>query len=137
MNSLSMLLVEDNLADVVFFREALRAAALEAKVDVVVDGDDLFRFLRGQGPYAQASRPDVIVLDLNLPKKSGRDVLLEITADAALRTIPVAVLTTSMSEENVVDLYTPGLCAYFVKTNDLKELQGIVRQIASHAQLRI
>jgi CheY-like chemotaxis protein len=133
MSSLAILLVEDNLADVVFFREALHAARLDATVEVVANGEDAMRFLRHEGPFAESARPDVIVLDLNLPAKNGREVLVEMEADFALREIPVAILTTSMSETHLVSSYTPGRCAYFVKTDEFKRLQDIVRQIASHA----
>lgn len=133
MSPLAMLLVEDNLADVVFFREAVHAARLEAKVDVVGNGEDAIRFLRRQPPYANDGRPDVIVLDLNLPMKNGREVLEEMASDPDLCGIPVAILTTSISETHVVSVYTPGLCTYFVKTDEFKRLQDIVRQIASHA----
>jgi CheY-like chemotaxis protein len=130
---MAMLLVEDNLADVVFFREAAHAARLDAKVEVVSNGEDAMRFLRRQGPYAQSDRPDILVLDLNLPMRNGREVLVEMAADPDLREIPVAVLTTSISETHVVSAYTPGLCTYFVKTDEFKRLQDIVRQIAAHA----
>jgi CheY-like chemotaxis protein len=136
MSSMEILLVEDNLADVVFFREAVHAARVEATLQVVSNGEDAIRFLRRQGPYAQAPRPDVIVLDLNLPMKNGREVLLEMEADPTLREIPVAVLSTSISETHVVSTYTPGLCTYFVKTDEFNRLQDIVRQIAAHARAR-
>jgi CheY-like chemotaxis protein len=132
-DSLVMLVVEDNPADVVFFREAVEAARLPSAMHVVADGSDALKFLRRQPPFADAPRPDVIVLDLNLPIKNGQEVLVEIAADPELNTIPVAVLTTSTSETCVCDLYPAGRCLYFTKTEEFKRLQEIVRKIAAHA----
>jgi CheY-like chemotaxis protein len=133
-STLVMLLVEDNPADVAFFKEAVADAQLEATIHVVGDGDKALRFLRRQAPYADASRPDVIVLDLNLPTRSGQEVLVEVAADTELNTIPVAILTTSTSERCVCDLYPSGRCLYFTKTDEFERLQDTVRQIAAHAQ---
>ncbi len=133
MNGLMMLLAEDNAADVVFFREALENTGLEIRLEVVANGEQAMRFLNRQEPFGQVPRPDVFVLDLNLPVKSGQEVLLEMAADPALNTIPVAILTTSISETCVCEMYSPGRCLYFVKTDDFTELQGVVRQIAAHA----
>ena len=132
---LVVLLVEDNPADVVFFEEAIQAAQVPAKLHIVGDGADAMRFLRRQGSHGDAPRPDVIVLDLNLPIKNGQAVLKEMAADPELRTIPVAVLTTSTSERWVCNVYPPGRCEYFVKTEDFKKLQTIVGQIAAHARV--
>ncbi len=133
MSGLSILLVEDNLADVVFFREAMHATGLRASVEWIGNGEDAMKYLRRRGEYANARRPDVLVLDLNVPMKNGQEVLAEMAADSGLSRIPVAVLTTSISETHVVSSYTPGLCTYFVKTDQFDRLQDIVRQIASHA----
>ena len=130
---LVILVVEDNPADVMFFEEAVEANQMPAKLHVVVDGGDAMCFLRRQGAHADAPRPDVVVLDLNVPIKNGQNVLKEMAADPGLRTIPVAILTTSTSETWVCKLYPPGKCAYFVKTDAFKKLQDIVRQIAAHA----
>jgi CheY-like chemotaxis protein len=129
-----VLVVEDNPADVVFFREALEAAPLPATLHVVANGNDVLGFLRRQAPFADAPRPDIIVLDLNLPILSGQEVLVEMAADPELSTIPVAILTTSTSERCACDLYTQGRCVYFVKTHRFDELRDIVRQIADHAR---
>ena len=131
---LVMLLVEDNPADVMFFEEAIEAGGTPAKVNTVADGVQAMRFLRHEGAHAQAPRPDIVILDLNLPIKSGQEVLKEMAADPMLREIPVAVLTTSTSETWVCNFYPPGRCAYFVKTEDFGKLQGIARQIADHAK---
>jgi len=129
-----MLVVEDNPADVVFFEEAVRANRMNAGMHVAGDGSDAMRFLRRQDPHTDAPRPDVIVLDLNVPLKSGREILAEMAADPELRTIPVAVLTTSTSESWVCDLYPPGLCKYFLKTENFQLLREIVRNIEDHAK---
>jgi CheY-like chemotaxis protein len=131
--SLEMLLVEDNPGDVVFFEEAIEATRTPATLHIVGDGSEAMRFLRRQGPHADAPRPDVVVLDLNLPIKNGQEVMIEMAADPELNTIPVAVLTTSTSEACVCDLYSPGRCMYFSKTVDFRRLQDIVRQVAAHA----
>jgi CheY-like chemotaxis protein len=132
--SIDILVVEDNPGDVVFFTEAVETTQTQAAVHVVSDGSEAMKFLRRQPPFADAVRPTVMVLDLNLPIKTGREVLHEMMADPQLRTIPVAVLTTSTSERWVCDVCTPGRCLYFTKTADFSELQDIVRQIAQHAK---
>ena len=128
-----MLMVEDNPADVVFFREAMNAAQAAVAIHVVDDGDKALRFLRRQHPFTNAPRPHVMVLDLNLPLKNGREVLTEMAADAELNTIPVAIMTTSTSEAHVCDIYPNGRCLYFTKTDNFKLLQTIVLEIAAHA----
>jgi two-component system, chemotaxis family, response regulator Rcp1 len=133
MSGLVILLVEDNVADVVFFREAIADAGVRARLEVVGNGEDAMRFLYRQEPFDHAPHPDVVVLDLNVPIKNGREVLVEMASDPALNTIPVAILTTSTSETCVCDLYPPGRCVYFVKTDEFGQLQEIVRQIAAHA----
>ena len=128
-----MLLVEDNPADVVFLREAIEAAGVPLSVHVVSDGAEAMDFLHRESLHANAPRPDVVVLDLNLPIKKGHEVLAEMAADTELNTIPVAVLTTSTSESCVCEMYPPGRCLYFVKTDQFGKLKEIVRQITDHA----
>jgi CheY-like chemotaxis protein len=132
--SLVMLVVEDNPADVLFFREAMQASKTLSTLQVVGDGIDALAFLRRQGPFADAPRPDVIVLDLNLPLKNGHEVMRELCADPSLNAIPVAILTTSTSEQYVCDCYPKGRCLYFSKTDDFKQLQDIVRQIVAYGE---
>ena len=132
---LVMLLVEDNPADVVFFNEAIEAGKVSARVCVVANGEAAMQFLRHESEFVHAPRPDVLVLDLNLPIKKGQEILREMAADPQLRTIPVAILTTSTSERYVCDLYPAGRCLYFVKTHSFGQLQEIVKQIALHAGL--
>ncbi|MFB3891916.1 MAG: response regulator [Phycisphaerae bacterium] len=128
MSGPAILIVEDNEADVAFFREALEASGTRAGLHVVRDGQDAMKFLTRRPPHDRAPRPDVVVLDLNLPLKNGHEVVREMAADPGLRTIPVAILTTSTSETHVCQAY-PGRCAYFVKTDEFDRLQHIIRQI--------
>jgi len=129
-----VLLVEDNPADVVFFEEAVEATRTPVTLHLADDGSEALQFLRRLGSHADAPRPDVIVLDLNLPIMSGREVAMEMASDPELNTIPVAVLTTSENEECVCDMFAKGRCLYFTKTDNFKKLQGIVREIAAHAR---
>lgn len=132
--AVNILIVEDNLADVVLFQEAMESIRSSAHLDVVTDGLEAMRYLRHEQPYESARRPDVIVLDLNLPVKNGKEVLEEIVADPTLADIPVAILTTSLFDDHLQDLHLPGRCLYFSKTDSLDELQDIVRRIHDHAQ---
>jgi CheY-like chemotaxis protein len=132
-HELRILLVEDNPADVMFLQEAIEANGTPAQVDVVDDGLQAMDFLRRQGPYAGVHRPNVVVLDLNLPIKTGQEVLKEMASDISLQTIPVAILTTSSAEASICDIYPPGRCLYFVKTGDFESLMQIARQIAAFA----
>jgi two-component system response regulator len=132
--SLVMLVVEDNPADVLFFREAMQASKTLSNLQVVGDGIGALAFLRHLPPFDDVPRPDVIVLDLNLPLKNGHEVMKELSADPELNTIPVAILTTSTSEQCVCDSYPKGRCLYFTKTDDFRQLQDIVREIAAFAQ---
>lgn len=134
--SLIMLVVEDNLADVVLFQEAVEFTQTPAALHVVSDGGDAMRFLLRRDRYAEAPRPDVIVLDLNLPIKNGKEVLVEMASDPELNTIPVAILTTSTAETCVCDVYPKGRCLYFTKTDDFSRLQEIVSKIVAHAKTR-
>lgn len=134
---LLMLVVEDNPADVVFFGEAVEATKTPATLEVVTNGEDALRYLRRQAPFADAPRPDVLVLDLNLPRKNGTEVLREMVGEPGLRTIPVAILTTSRSESHLCDTHPNGCCQYFVKTPDFRQLQDIVRQIVAHARTTV
>ncbi len=115
MNHVDILLVEDSPADILITREAFEEFRLLNTLHVVEDGTEALTFLHQEGKYVSAPRPDLILLDLNLPRKNGREVLAEIKADARLKTIPVVVLTTSHAEKDVLDAY--GFCAncYIVK----------------------
>jgi CheY-like chemotaxis protein len=133
-DSTVILMVEDNPADVVFFQEAMQASRAASTLHVVGDGSQAMRFLRREAPFSGAPRPDVIVLDLNLPVKNGQEVMRELASDPALNSVPVAILTTSTSEAWVCDIYPPGRCVYFTKTDDFKQLQDIVLQIVAYGK---
>jgi len=129
MRPIDILLVEDSPADVRLTREALKEGKVVNILHVVQDGVEAMAFLRKQGPYAASPRPDLILLDLNLPKKDGREVLAEIKADEALQRIPVVVLTTSQAEEDVVRSYNLHANAYVTKPVDLKQFLEVIHAI--------
>ena len=126
-----ILLVEDSPGDVRLTREALRDAKICNELHVVRDGEAALAFLRGEGEYAGAPRPDIVLLDLNLPRKDGREVLEEMKADDDLRRIPVIVLTTSLAEQDVLRSYDLHVNAYVTKPLDLDGFVAVVRSIES------
>jgi CheY-like chemotaxis protein len=126
---ISVLLVEDDPGDVMLVREAFAADKVGNTLSVVSDGVEAMRFVRGEGEYAGAERPDLVLLDLNLPRKSGAEVLAEIKSDPHLSTIPVVVLTTSQAEEDVLRSYEMHANAYVTKPVDFDRFGEIVRQI--------
>src|SRR5690606_34820494 len=111
-NTIEILLVEDNPADVDLTQETLAYAKIRNRLHVVNDGEAALAYLRREGRYATAVRPDLILLDLNLPRKDGREVLEELKADPDLRSIPVVVLTSSDAEKDVVRSYDLGANCY-------------------------
>jgi CheY-like chemotaxis protein len=129
LNVISVLLVEDDPGDVVLIREAFEHNKVHNALNVVSDGVDALAFLRHEGEHADAPRPDLILLDLNLPRMDGREVLAEIKGDAELRTIPVVVLTTSAAEEDIVRSYDLHANAYVTKPVDFERFIAVVRQI--------
>lgn len=126
---IEILLVEDNPADVRLTREALKEAKVRNQLHVVEDGVAAMEFLMRKGKYADAPRPDLILLDLNLPKKDGREVLEEIKQDDNLKRIPVVVLTTSQAEEDIVKTYNLHANCYVTKPVDLDQFITIVKSI--------
>ncbi len=122
-------LVEDNKADIRLIQEALKDSQLPHEVVTVRNGVDAMAFLRQEGEYANAPRPDLILLDLNLPRKDGREVLAEIKADPSLKRIPVVVLTTSHNEEDIHHSYNLHVNCYITKSRNLSQLFTIVRGI--------
>ncbi|RZH66363.1 response regulator [Natrinema altunense] len=122
-----ILLVEDNPGDVRLTKEAFKQGRIENDLYVVSDGTEALDFLGRQGPYADVPRPDLILLDLNLPGKDGEEVLEELKADPALRSIPVIVLTSSRAEEDVVKSYELHANAYLTKPVDPDEFIETVR----------
>jgi two-component system, chemotaxis family, response regulator Rcp1 len=126
---IEILLVEDSPADVVITQDALIEARFLNHIHVVDDGVAALTFLRKQTPYDDAPRPDLILLDLNLPRKSGREVLAEIKADPALQTIPVVVLTTSQADDDVWKAYELHANCYVVKPLDFTSFVQAVQSI--------
>lgn len=124
-----ILLVEDNPADVRLTREALRDGKLHNTMTVAGDGVEAMDMLRQRGQYASAPRPDLVLLDLNLPKKDGRQVLREIKEDDDLKRIPVVILTTSQAEEDVVRSYQLQANAYVSKPVELEQFIKVVKTI--------
>src|SRR5690348_15306724 len=122
---IEVLLVEDNPGDVRLTIEAMREDKLFNNISVASDGVEALSFLRREGPFKDAPRPDIILLDLNLPKKDGREVLIEIKADPSLRRIPVVVLSTSKSEEDVLQSYDLQASCYISKPVDLDHFMEI------------
>lgn len=125
----TIFLVEDNRGDIRLIQEALKSTAVQCEVITARDGMEAMAYLRQDGEYADAVRPDLILLDLNLPKKDGREVLAEIKADPNLRHIPVVVLTTSRNEEDIFKSYDLHVNCYIAKSRNLSQLFKIVRGI--------
>jgi CheY-like chemotaxis protein len=124
-----ILLVEDNPADVRLTQEALKEAKVCHRLHVVVDGEQAMAYLHRQGAYIGATRPDIVLLDLNLPRKDGRQVLNEIKSNAKLRQIPVIILTTSQAEADVLEAYDAHANCYIVKPVDLDKFLSVARVI--------
>jgi CheY-like chemotaxis protein len=125
---MEILLVEDNEDDIVLEQEALADANLVNLMCVVRDGEEAMAYLRRQGKYQKAEAPGLILLDINMPKKNGFEVLNEIKADPALMHIPVVMLTTSESEADVVKSYAKGACSYITKPMDFDKFRDVVKQ---------
>lgn len=126
---IEVLLVEDNPADADLTCEKLEAAKIRTNMHIVGDGIEALRFLRREDKYIQAPRPALILLDLNLPRKDGREVLDEIKRDPTLRRIPVVILTSSEAERDIIKSYNLGANAYITKPVDLQRFSEIVRAI--------
>jgi len=127
--SIEILLVEDNPGDVRLTMETLKDSKVCNNLTVATDGEAALRILRREGEHGEAPRPDIILLDLNLPKKDGREVLAEIKKDQALRSIPVVVLTTSKAEEDILRTYQLHANCYVNKPVDLNQFMKIVNAI--------
>jgi chemotaxis family two-component system response regulator Rcp1 len=129
MKPVEMLLVEDNPGDARLAIEALKDAKVHNNLSWVQDGVEAIAFLRREGAYSDAPRPDVILLDLNLPKKDGREVLADVKADEDLRRIPVVILTVSGAEEDIVKTYNLHANCYIRKPIDLDQFIKVVKAI--------
>lgn len=128
-HAVQVLLVEDNAADVRLTQEVFREAAMHNELHIARDGVEALDFLHQRPPFAAAVRPDMVILDLNMPRKDGREVLADIKGDASLRSIPVAVLTTSTMEADVVESYRLGANCFLNKPVDLDAFVSLVQAI--------
>lgn len=126
---IEILLVEDNPGDVELTREAFSEGKVHNRLHVVGDGVEALNFLRQKGQYAQSPCPDIILLDLNLPKKSGLEVLAELKQDPHLKQIPVVILTTSQDEEDIVRSYYNHANCYITKPVDFERFMKVVRSL--------
>lgn len=126
---IDVLLVEDNPGDVRLTREALKEGRVRNKLHVVADGVEAMAFLHRSGRYADAPRPDLMLLDLNLPRKDGREVLQEVKKDDDLKHIPIVVLTTSQAQRDILESYRLRANAYVSKPVDLDQFLNVVRSI--------
>jgi two-component system, chemotaxis family, response regulator Rcp1 len=126
---IEVLLVEDNMADVRLTQEALKDSKVRLNLSVAEDGVVAMDYLRRRGSFGNVAKPDLILLDLNLPRKDGRETLAEIKADETLKQIPVVILTTSESEEDIVKTYKMHANCYVTKPVDFDRFREIVRQI--------
>ena len=127
--TVDVLLVEDDPGDVLMTREAFEHHKIRNQLHVVNDGEQAMQFLRRTGEYASAPRPGLILLDLNLPRRDGLEVLAELKGDPDLRTIPVVVLTTSEAEEDIARSYALHANAYVSKPVDFERFMDVIRQI--------
>ncbi|MGD9937481.1 MAG: response regulator [Methanoregulaceae archaeon] len=132
LNHVHLLLVEDNAGDVRLVREALRLGGQHAEISVARDGTEALSFLRREAPYSRVARPDLVLLDLNLPKKNGREVLSEIKTDAELCEIPVVILTTSSSAEDILFSYRCHANTYIIKPVTLDQYIEMVRGLQEY-----
>ena len=126
---IEILLVEDNPGDVRLTTEALKEGKVANIINVATDGMDAMAFLKRAGNYANAPRPDLILLDLNLPKKNGREVLAEIKMDPDLKSIPVVILTTSQAEKDIIATYKLHANCYITKPVDFDQFINVVKSI--------
>ena len=127
--TVEILLVDDNIGDVVLTKEALKGAEFPNRVSVVRDGCEALEFLRRTGKFAKASRPDLILLDINLPRKNGCEVLEEVRSDEELRLIPIVILTSSEAEDDIRRSYELGANCFVTKPADLDEMVRVVQAI--------
>lgn len=132
-----ILLVEDNVGDVRLIEEALREAPVQSQINVVKDGTEALAYLQREGVYAQVARPDLVLLDLLLPGKDGREVLAAMRADPALKDIPVVMLTNSQEEPDSVEAYDLGANLFFRKPAELHEYGALVQALVKFWSTRL
>lgn len=128
-NLVNVLLVEDNPGDVRLTQEAFKEAKMSIKLDVTMDGAEAIKYLKKEGEYENVTTPDLILLDLNLPKKDGREVLKEVKTDDLLKRIPVVVLTTSNAEQDIMKSYNLHVNCYINKPVDFEKFFDIIQKI--------
>ena len=126
---IEILMVEDNPGDVRLTKEALKDGKVRNSINVVTDGEEALSYLHKEGKYINSPRPDLILLDLNLPKKDGRDVLKEIKSSETFRRIPVVILTTSKAEEDILKAYDNYANCYITKPVDLDQFINVAKKI--------
>lgn len=126
---IEVLLVEDNPGDVRLTREAFHSARMERPLHVATDGVEAMAFLRREGEFARVPRPDLILLDLNLPRMDGREVLARIKADDSLRTIPTVILTTSQAESDILKSYQLQANCYLSKPVQLEDFESLIQSV--------
>jgi CheY-like chemotaxis protein len=129
---MEILLVEDDLEDAGMTIEALRQGDVPCRISLVCDGEEAMEFLLRQQKYRRAPRPDMILLDLNLPKKSGREVLAEVRADGQLCSVPVVVLTSSRTHQQVLQAENLHVESYLTKPVDLRQFNGVVKSLRKY-----
>ncbi|HEX2055758.1 MAG TPA: response regulator [Nitrospiraceae bacterium] len=128
MNSIDILVVEDNDDDIVLIQEAFAEGKLINRISCVRDGEEAMAFLRKEGAYAGAPSPGMVLLDINMPKKNGFEVLADIKADSRLRALPVIMLTVSDREEDIVRSFEQGACSYIRKPVTLTRFIAVVKE---------
>ena len=126
---IEILLVEDNPGDVRLLMETFREGKIRNRISLVEDGVEALAFLRKEGEHGSAPRPDLILLDLSLPRKNGQEVLAEVKQDADLKRIPVVVITSSQAEKDILQAYNNHVNCYLTKPVDLEQFMGVVRSV--------
>ena len=129
LQTVKILLVEDNPGDIRLTQEVLKDGKLRNELSIVMDGEEAMLFLKKEGKYSDAITPDLILLDLNLPKKDGHEVLIEIKGDPQLSLIPVIILTTSAAEKDIMNTYSNHANCYITKPVDLNQFTTVIRAI--------
>lgn len=131
-DSIEILMAEDDTGDQILVRKAFARSRVINNLTIVNNGEELMRYLRRAPPYATAPRPDLLMLDLNMPKKDGREALAEIKADATLRHLPVVILTTSDADEDILRSYDLGANSYIQKPVTFEKLVEVIRTLSEY-----
>ena len=126
---IEILLVEDNEGDIFLTKKAFSKAKIVNNIQVALNGEEAMQILRREGPYGDNKRPDIILLDINLPKKNGQEVLKEIKENPELRRIPVVILSSSKAEQDIMKSYDSYASSYIIKPVDIRQFQGVIEAI--------